>query len=282
MTFDPNNVASYYDELGESEIERWNKGVYARLQKALYCWHLRRRVRPGDVVLDAGCGPGTFTRELLAIGAEVICLDISPAQLQLCAKNAPLAADYVVGSITDLSSFHDSQFDVTIALGGPLSYCFDQARIAARELVRVTRPGGTVGASVMNLYGTIHRILPTLLDVAPATSRQLLDTGDMPERMPTTDGGTSAFSNAPIGHRLHLFRLEEFRALLDDSGLLDIEVSAAGWITAIHELDIADSPECWEQLLEIELEAGAESPGAGTSMLAWGTVPLRLPQPSLK
>src|SRR2546421_6653053 len=100
-------------------------------------------VRPGDRVLDAGCGPGRFTLELLRLGAQVTALDISPGQLELLRARVP-DVDAVVGDVTDLSRFEDDSFDVAVCFGGPLSYVVDAAGLAVAELARVTKPGGHV------------------------------------------------------------------------------------------------------------------------------------------
>jgi ubiquinone/menaquinone biosynthesis C-methylase UbiE len=126
------------------------------MQYQIYLHHLHRKVNKGDRVLDAGCGAGRFTRELVQMGADVVALDISTKQLALCQERAPGARDYILGSITDLSRFESGSFDVVLALGGPLSYCFDRADVALAELKRVARPGARLILSVMNLLGTIH------------------------------------------------------------------------------------------------------------------------------
>ncbi len=138
--FDPTHTAAYYDEYGDQEAQRWRRGPSARMQYEIYCHHLRAHVRSGDRVLDAGCGPGTFAKVLLDLGARVTCLDISSVQLEACRNYAPGADAYELGSITDLSRFPIHAFDVALALGGPISYCFDQAERAVSELQRSHGP----------------------------------------------------------------------------------------------------------------------------------------------
>ena len=57
MRFDPEYVQSWYDEYGDQESQRWSKSPAFRMQYEIYVRHLRQRVRPGDRVLDCGCGP---------------------------------------------------------------------------------------------------------------------------------------------------------------------------------------------------------------------------------
>lgn len=252
LPFDPEHTREHYDRYGEQEWDRWERTPGMRMQHAIFLHHLRARVRAGDRVLDAGCGAGRYTRELIAMGADVTALDLSPVQLALCRERAPGARDYVLGSVTELGACADESFDVTLALGGVLSYCFDQAPRAVSELVRVTKRGGTLGLSVMSLFGTIHHFLPGVLAIDAETNRRILETGDLPRDV--------------SGHECHMFRTDELRSLL--CALADVELFGPGWLTGPTATAIAD--ERWEYLLEAEIAASGEAPGAGPHILAWG------------
>ncbi len=261
LEFDSDFTKEYYNLYGDRESARWQTGPRSRMQHAIYCHHLRERVHRGDRVLDAGCGPGTFAKILLESGARVTCLDISSTQLDLCRQNAPGAELYELGSITDLRQFQDNMFDVTLALGGPISYCFDRADDAIRELVRVTRGGGWIGLSVMSLYGTVHQFLPDVLAFSVEVNRRILSTGDLPRHVNK-------------GHECHMFRVEELRALLTRAGLRNIELFAENWLISGNETNVPEEgTDGWHMLMEAELRASAESPGAGTHILAWARVP---------
>lgn len=261
VRFDPQHTASYYDAYGERESARWKTGPRARMQFEIHCHHLRERVRAGDLVLDAGCGPGTFTKVLLEHGARVTCLDVSSVQLQACKKYAPGAESYELGSITDLGRFASQSFDVALALGGPLSYCFDRASQALAELIRVTRPGGTIGLSVMNLFGSLHRFFAAVIAVPADINRRVIATGDLPR-------------NVNQGHECHMFRVEEFGALLSEAGFRDIEMFATGWLVPNDEVEAPDpGTDEWSMLFDAELKSSAESPGAGTHILAFARAP---------
>ena len=149
-TWDPARTAGYFDELGEDEWTRFERGITPGPSVAIHTQMLEGYVRPGDRVLDAGCGPGRFTRELLRLGAHVTALDISPGQLELLHARVP-DVEAMVGDITDLSHFPDNSFDVTVCFGGPLSYVLDRAEHAVAELARVTRPGGHVLVTELQL-----------------------------------------------------------------------------------------------------------------------------------
>ncbi len=260
VRYDPIYTAAYYDSYAAKEGARWERSPRARLERALYQHHISQRVRKGDRVLDAGCGPGTFTRHALELGARVTCLDLSRVQLDACRSEAPGAEEYVQGSITDLSMFEDDQFDVTLALGGPVSYCLDRAEDAVRELRRVTRTGGVVGLSVMNLYGTVHRFLPGVLQFPLEVNERVLRTGDLDRAMND-------------GHECHMYRVDELLELLQRAGLKEVELHASGWLVPNGDIELPDpESEEWRMLFEAELVASAETPGAGTHILAWARV----------
>ena len=260
MRFDPEYVQRWYDEYGDRESERWSRNLATRMQYDIYVHHLRQRVKPGDRLLDCGCGPGTYATVAMEIGARVTCLDLSSVQLATCRESARGAEEYVQGSVTDLSHFADASFDICLALGGPLSYCFDQVGRALRELFRVTRPGGTLGVSVMSLNGALHHHFRGVLAVPLEMNRRIVASGDLPREV--------------SGNECHMFRVDELKALLTEAGFVDIELSASGFLVPFAELDLPEiGAEEWEWLLEAELAASIESPGAGTHIIAWAKIP---------
>ncbi|HBF33851.1 TPA: hypothetical protein DDW35_04750 [Candidatus Sumerlaeota bacterium] len=96
-------------------------------------------VRPGDKVLDAGCGKGRFLKQLKIHAPEVngYGMDISPELLAHLPDDIPTR----IGAVEEIP-FPDNYFDVTFACE---SLEFTQnLEQAVSELIRVTRPGGWV------------------------------------------------------------------------------------------------------------------------------------------
>lgn len=124
-------------------------GRYSRaLAQALIS---RAGIRPGQRVLDVGCGPGALSAELAAlVGPErVAAVDTSPEYLAACRDRTP-GVDARVAAGESLP-FEAASFDAVLSQL-VLNFLSD-APAAMREMSRVTRPGGTVGAAVWDYAG---------------------------------------------------------------------------------------------------------------------------------
>jgi SAM-dependent methyltransferase len=109
-------------------------------------------VRRGDRVLDVGCGPGVLTAPLVErCGAEnVAAVDPSPSFAAAARDRFPGVDVRRTGA--ESLPFEDAGFDATLA---QLVVQFMSDPVAGlREMGRVTRPGGTVSASVWDNAGT--------------------------------------------------------------------------------------------------------------------------------
>jgi ubiquinone/menaquinone biosynthesis C-methylase UbiE len=267
LSHDPEYTTQHYDAYADREWDRHDASWAARTSFAIHCHYLSEFVGSGDVVLDAGAGPGRFTIELAKLGARVHVADVSPVQLQQNAERVRAAGcDEAVDArvhadICDLSMFPNGHFDAVVCFGGPLSYVLDRADVALGELCRVTRPGGIVLVSVMSTAGAVRAFLPQMLEESrtfgPEYSDTVLRTGDLPR-------------DTNQGHECHMYRWSELSELLGRHGEI-VAASAANFITAQHEaaLDAASDNER-AAILRWEIELCRE-PGAidgGTHILA--------------
>ncbi|MFT4008847.1 MAG: methyltransferase domain-containing protein [Nocardioidaceae bacterium] len=116
----------------------------------------RLGLRPGDRVLDLGCGAGRHAFESYRRGADVVAFDQDADELAGVgdlfaamreAGEVPVGAEADVkqGDALDLP-FADGEFDRVVA-SEVLEHIGDDQRAIA-ELARVTRPGGTVAVTV--------------------------------------------------------------------------------------------------------------------------------------
>lgn len=112
----------------------------------------RLRVGPGDLLLDAGCGEGRHCFGALERGARVVGLDLDRDSLRLAGRALVRRAAERGGlggmlqGNTFALPFRDATFDRVIC-AEVMEHVHD-FRAAARELARVTKPGGRLAITI--------------------------------------------------------------------------------------------------------------------------------------
>ena len=103
-------------------------------------------ITPQIRVLDVGCGDGTTALPLARLGADVLGVDIARNLVDAGNKRAASAGlerlRFQEGDACSLEGIADDSFDLTLSMFGVMfaPKPFD----VARELVRVTKPGGRI------------------------------------------------------------------------------------------------------------------------------------------
>src|SRR4026209_1738964 len=97
-------------------------------------------------VLDLGSGDGTTALPLARLGAEVVGIDIAGNLVEAGNKRAAAAGlsrlKFQEGDAGNLVGVPDHSFDLTISIFGAMFA--PQPFAVAREMVRVTKPGGRI------------------------------------------------------------------------------------------------------------------------------------------
>ncbi len=164
--------------------------------------------------------------------------------------------------VCDTSRYDDETFDVVLAYGGPLSYAFEQTEEAFRGLLRITKPGGYVVASVMSWLGSWRYFLAPALEDARAVGEDAFD-------LTLTTGDLRHFQTT---HVCQMFRSRDLSELVAACHSEMVAMSSSNWASlndpeVLTELE-ADADR-WERFLKHEVAACAE-PGAldgGTHLL---------------
>ena len=124
-------------------------------------------VQPGQRVLDVAAGTGSSALPATRRGAEVIATDLTPELLDVGRAAAAAEGLELTWQTADAEAlpYDDGDFDVVISAIGVMFAPHHQQ--AADELVRVCRPGGTVGVLSWTPEGFIGQMFATMKPYAP-------------------------------------------------------------------------------------------------------------------
>lgn len=128
----------------------WEKGDFTRIAETMResgeALVATLGIGPGTRMLDLGCGDGTTALPAARLGADVLGVDIA-ANL-VAAGNARAEAAglanlrFEEGDASDLAGLADDSFDLVLSVFGAMFA--PRPHDVAREMVRVTRPGGRI------------------------------------------------------------------------------------------------------------------------------------------
>ena len=128
--------------------DAWSAGEFNRIALTIMevAEHLGATAdpAPGERVLDVACGTGNAALVAARRFTEVVGLDFAPNLLETGRRRASAEGTditFVEGDAQALP-FEDAAFDTVLSVFG-VQFAPDQERAAA-ELLRVTRPGGTI------------------------------------------------------------------------------------------------------------------------------------------
>lgn len=130
-------------------------------------------IEPGVRVLDVAAGSGNISLPAAETGATVVSTDLTPELLQRSKARAAergLTLDYREANAQALP-FGDDEFDTVISAIGVMFAPDHQS--AANELVRVCRPGGTIGLISWTQEGFFGRMLAAIRPYRPSLSAAL-------------------------------------------------------------------------------------------------------------
>jgi SAM-dependent methyltransferase len=143
-----------------SMVETWLLPLGPRLVAA-------SGIGPGMRVLDVGAGTGNASIPAAQAGADVTASDLTPELLEAGRRRAEaegVSLEWVEADAERLP-FEDESFDVVISAIGAMFAPYHQD--AADELVRVCRPGGTIGLLNWTPEGMIGGLFRLMGPFAP-------------------------------------------------------------------------------------------------------------------
>jgi ubiquinone/menaquinone biosynthesis C-methylase UbiE len=150
------NIRKRWDEHAE-KYDEWYKTFHGAVEHYVD-WELLKGYLPKNKnakILDAAGGTGRITLPLAKMGYSLTLCDISPGMLNVARQK--MLREGVLDRVEILECdvcklrFADESFDFVI--------CWDGMAEAAKELIRVTKKGGTVSIFLVNKYGAAIRKL---------------------------------------------------------------------------------------------------------------------------
>ncbi|MBI3654190.1 MAG: methyltransferase domain-containing protein [Acidobacteria bacterium] len=120
---------------------QWNPALYQ--QKHSFVFEYGKDLlalldaRPGERILDVGCGTGQLTHSIAAVGANVVGMDVSPAMIETARRNFP-ELEFIVA---DASNFMlPEKFDAVFS--NAALHWVTSAEAAVRCIHQALNPGG--------------------------------------------------------------------------------------------------------------------------------------------
>src|SRR5258707_6087976 len=162
-----------FEELKERQSRMWGNGPYENVTATLLDIHdlvlERLDPRPGLRLLDLACGTGALTERAAGAGADATGIDLAPVLIETARSHAAAAGleiDYRVGDCENLSDVEDGSFDAVSSTCGVMFAPDHEA--TARELGRVTAPGGKIALANWTPDGGLGRLFKVMAPFQPS------------------------------------------------------------------------------------------------------------------
>jgi len=148
---------SEVEDLKQRQARVWGLGDYdvlaRRFEPSATALSDACAVSAGQEVLDVGAGTGNFAIACAREGASVVACDLAPGMVERGRARTEAEGfdvEWLQADVEDLP-FEDARFDCVGSAFG--AFIAPRPDVAAAEMFRVVRPGGTVGLTVWTADG---------------------------------------------------------------------------------------------------------------------------------
>jgi ubiquinone/menaquinone biosynthesis C-methylase UbiE len=228
-------------ELKAATRAAWALGDYHRFAKETI-WELGEvlvracGISPGQRVLDVATGTGNTAIRAAEAGAEVVASDLTPENFAAGRREVEAHGVELEWAEADVEAlpFADGEFDVVTSSFGAI-FAPDH-RAAADEMLRVCRPGGTIGMLNFTPEGLISSFFGALAPYMPSPS---------PEALPPALWGSEEHVRGLFGDRvesLEMTRMQYVERADSPRGYRELFKQTFGPVVGIYA-SLADEPE---------------------------------------
>ena len=143
------NASKIFDQWPE-RYDQWFQTPIGKLIKTYETELIFEMLRPskGELILDAGCGTGVFTKDFIIAGAKIVGLELSFPMLTRAGEKLSGSPFLMTQGDMETLPFADHVFDKTVSVTA-IEFIKD-AGDAGDELFRVTKPGGLIVVATLN------------------------------------------------------------------------------------------------------------------------------------
>lgn len=160
-----------FAELKARQSVVWGNGPYERITNTIRDIHAlvieRSDPKPGERILDVATGTGALAIVAAKRGAEVIGQDLAPVLVDTARERAAeedVTVQFEVGDAEDMR-YDDASFDAVMSTCGVM-FAPDHEAIA-RELGRVTKPGGRLALACWQPNTGMHDVFKVMAPYMP-------------------------------------------------------------------------------------------------------------------
>jgi ubiquinone/menaquinone biosynthesis C-methylase UbiE len=147
--FDFGILAKDYDRWYDTPIGK----KYDREEKSAVL-KLLPPAKPGDRLLDVGCGTGHWSRFYASLGFEVVGVDISPEMIYAASLRNSSNCSFEIADISRLP-FEDNSFEVVAAMA--MLEFVSKVEAAVAEMFRCLKSNGSVIVGTLNKLAPVNR-----------------------------------------------------------------------------------------------------------------------------
>ncbi len=133
-------IAPHYDEL-------WTRSVVGHLQREAVWRRIGELFKPGQTVLDLGCGTGEDALRLIEVGVRVLAIDASGEMVRIARDRGVNAEVLPIENCGRL----EGTFDVVVSNFGTLN-CVEDIEALRKPLTRLVRPGGYLALCIIGRF----------------------------------------------------------------------------------------------------------------------------------
>ena len=223
-----------------------------------FTWRSIKPHVPRDMAahcLDLGCGTGKWGLKLLKSGFATTFVDHAAAMIEKTREKVdamgPKAkkATLLAADMVDLAALPLDHFSLTLAMGDPLSICSDAFK-AAREMYRISKPGGIIIATADNKLAALDHFI---------------ERGNLDALQDFIHTGRTQWLTADERERFELttFTPLSLRKLFEKAGFEVIEIIGKTILSVRNNKQLLAAPDAVERLLKMEQEL-AKDPAAAS------------------